>query len=152
MTTIREFNYKIGALEIRSVGRGLVKSHYPHITAEIIQWVKRDKPYKYSNGKISDEYCYVVAYWTYGEEKKRELKFCGNRPFDKKIDWDAFQKLIKIGYDTIEANIKKGDPWNIKTSSDSCQFRHRQYDGTYVCNLNHYYLCSYDICPRRVEE
>ena len=79
-----KFSNKIGNLELRSCGIGLIITGVPHDRAEIVEWA-------------SDEsHCWAIAYWIKGKESY-DLKFVGNRPFVESVNKDTFWMLAKSG-------------------------------------------------------
>lgn len=42
-------------------------------------------------------YKWTIGYFDYDKEGPRFM-FVGERPFDERVDWKVFQKLIKLGY------------------------------------------------------
>ena len=78
---IIEFKFKVKDLEVRDCGK----------CAEIVKWCSDD-------GK---EYCYTIAFWNKNKESY-DLKFVGNRPFDKDINSKLFMKLAKQGQQILD--------------------------------------------------
>lgn len=84
------FSVSSGDLELRSCNDNLLTS-VPHTTAEIIKWERDDEK----------QYCFAVAYWTRDKEGY-DLRFVGDRPFDKDIDSASFMSLAKTGQDLLD--------------------------------------------------
>jgi len=40
----------------------------------------------------------IIAYFVVGEDSTWDLKFKGERPFNKRINWEDFGELVKKGY------------------------------------------------------
>lgn len=88
---MQKFRYRLGNLEVRSCGEGLMQ-HTPHDRAEIIEWTFAD------DGK---EYCFVLAYFEpQKDENDYDLQFVGGRPFQYD-DWQCFMTLANFGYETL---------------------------------------------------
>ena len=51
-------------------------------------------------------YKWVIASWTYNKEGW-ELKFCGDRPFDRRVRWDDLCTLFRTGQSIMDARYKK---------------------------------------------
>lgn len=81
---MKNFNFRIGDLELRSSNSGLT-SVGEHTIAEIVQW---------SSNHNEKEFCWTVASWRQTKEGF-DLHFVGERPF--KTEPVTFWKLAKQG-------------------------------------------------------
>ena len=78
---MKDFNFKLGDLELRTCGNSLFKEE--NTTAEIVYW-------------MNDDSCYTVAYWI-KDDDYFSLKFVVDRPFNKDIAMNDFFRLAKMG-------------------------------------------------------
>jgi len=88
-----------GNLEARICNESLMEIREGDIfTIEIVQWDKNKK------GK---EFCWVIAhfkpYREDGEISNYDLEFCGDRPFDEKVNWEDFRILTESSYRYLKA-------------------------------------------------
>ena len=77
-----DFSVKVENLELRSIFE--IKKSF-----EIVQWFKDSK------------YCYTIAYWHRSKDGDYDLRFVGDRPFEKEVDSGIFMSLAKIGQELL---------------------------------------------------
>lgn len=80
---MKRLSYRLGNLELRTTGDGLVGSENP-ATAEIVQWY--------------GDHCLTIAYW----KKDFDLVFVTGRPFHKDVNRLDFFKLAEAGQKHLE--------------------------------------------------
>jgi hypothetical protein len=84
------FSVTNGDLELRSCNAHLILNG-EHTTADIVRW----------EGEAEKRSCYSIAYWILGKEGY-DLRFVGERPFDRDIDPAAFMSFAKTGQDLLD--------------------------------------------------
>ena len=79
-----KFNIKIGNLELRSTGEGLISTN-KHDRAEIVKWENHNN-------------CYTIARYDINGDN---FSFIDDRPYDRGVDMLVFMKLVKIGFSLL---------------------------------------------------
>lgn len=97
---LQPYSRRIGDVEVRTCNSTLLSSG-KHVRMEIVNW------YKPSHEDAPMECCYTIAMWDRSNDGF-DLQFVGNRPFEIKVDKEAFWELAKESQQRLTQYFEEG--------------------------------------------
>lgn len=91
------YKMRIGNLEARLCNQYLMKLREgDQFTIEIVQWSEDSST------------CFTIAsFEPYKSDSNYDLRFCGNRPFDIKVNWNDFRVLGENAYNYLMLLVER---------------------------------------------